>query len=100
MQLPLLLPGHHRFAQRLRDYLRFQQIRLQRFDGKSWVAFGDMLGDARVSILPRLWPAEVKEGLTSIISGAAGSASPTSTPASARGGGVRASASVAERPSP
>jgi hypothetical protein len=27
------------------DYLPFQQLRLQRFDGKSWIAFGGLLND-------------------------------------------------------
>jgi len=27
------------------DYLPFQQLRLRRFDGKSWVGFGDILDD-------------------------------------------------------
>ena len=27
------------------DYLPFQQLRLQRFDGKSWVGFGELLND-------------------------------------------------------
>ena len=27
------------------DYLPFQQMRLRRFDGKSWVGFGEILDD-------------------------------------------------------
>ena len=42
--LPLLLPGIT-VSTNSEDYLPFQQLRLRRFDGKSWVAFGDILDD-------------------------------------------------------
>ena len=42
--LPLLLPGIT-VSTDSEDYLPFQQLRLRRFDGKSWVAFGDILDD-------------------------------------------------------
>jgi branched-chain amino acid transport system substrate-binding protein len=36
--------GHHGID-RADDYLPFQQLRLRRFNGKSWVGFGDILDD-------------------------------------------------------
>jgi branched-chain amino acid transport system substrate-binding protein len=42
--LPLLLPGM-RVSTDAEDYLPFQQLRLRRFDGKSWVGFGEILDD-------------------------------------------------------
>ncbi len=42
--LPLLLPGIT-VSTSSDDYLPFQQLRLQRFDGKSWVGFGDIQDD-------------------------------------------------------
>ena len=42
--LPLLLPGIT-VSTSSEDYLPFQQLRLRRFDGKSWVGFGDILDD-------------------------------------------------------
>lgn len=42
--LPLLLPGMT-VSTGPDDYLPFQQLRLRRFDGKSWVGFGDILDD-------------------------------------------------------
>jgi len=42
--LPLLLPGIT-VSTDSEDYLPFQQLRLRRFDGKSWVAFGEILDD-------------------------------------------------------
>jgi branched-chain amino acid transport system substrate-binding protein len=42
--LPLLLPGMT-VSTDADDYLPFQQLRLRRFDGKSWVGFGDILDD-------------------------------------------------------
>jgi branched-chain amino acid transport system substrate-binding protein len=42
--LPLLLPGMT-VSTSSEDYLPFQQLRLRRFDGKSWVGFGDILDD-------------------------------------------------------
>lgn len=42
--LPLLLPGIT-VTTDSEDYLPFQQLRLRRFDGKSWVGFGDILDD-------------------------------------------------------
>jgi branched-chain amino acid transport system substrate-binding protein len=44
--LPLLLPGIM-VSTSSEDYLPFQQLRLRRFDGKSWVGFGDILEDRR-----------------------------------------------------
>jgi branched-chain amino acid transport system substrate-binding protein len=41
--LPLLLPGITVSTDA--DYLPFQQLRLRRFDGKSWVGFGEILDD-------------------------------------------------------
>ena len=43
-ELPLLLPGIT-VSTDSEDYLPFQQLRLRRFDGKSWVGFGDILDD-------------------------------------------------------
>jgi branched-chain amino acid transport system substrate-binding protein len=44
VKLPLLLPG---VAANTGpdDYLPFQQLRLRRFDGKSWVGIGDLVND-------------------------------------------------------
>jgi len=42
--LPLLLPGMT-VSTDADDYLPFQQLRLRRFDGKSWVGFGGILDD-------------------------------------------------------
>ena len=42
--LPLLLPGIT-VSTGPDDYLPFQQVRLRRFDGKSWVGFGELLDD-------------------------------------------------------
>jgi branched-chain amino acid transport system substrate-binding protein len=44
VKLPLLLPGMT-VATGPDDYLPFQQLQLRRFNGKSWVGFGDMLDD-------------------------------------------------------
>jgi branched-chain amino acid transport system substrate-binding protein len=44
VQLPLLLPGMS-VSTGPDDYLPFQQLRLRRFDGKSWVGFGNVLDD-------------------------------------------------------
>jgi branched-chain amino acid transport system substrate-binding protein len=44
VQLPLLLPGMT-VSTGPDDYLPFQQLRLRRFDGKSWVGFGELLDD-------------------------------------------------------
>jgi branched-chain amino acid transport system substrate-binding protein len=44
VQLPLLLPGIT-VSTGPDDYLPFQQLRLRRFDGKSWVGFGELLDD-------------------------------------------------------
>lgn len=44
LALPLLLPGVT-VSTSADDYLLFQQLRLQRFDGKSWVGFGDLIED-------------------------------------------------------
>lgn len=44
VQLPLLLPGMT-VSTASDDYLPFQQLLLRRFDGKSWVGFGDILDD-------------------------------------------------------
>jgi ABC-type branched-subunit amino acid transport system substrate-binding protein len=44
VKLPLLLPGVT-VSTGPDDYLLFQQLRLQRFDGKSWVGFGDLIED-------------------------------------------------------
>ncbi len=42
--LPLLLPGIT-VSTGDDDYLPFQQLRLRRFNGKSWVGFGEILDD-------------------------------------------------------
>lgn len=42
--LPLLLPGIT-VTTGADDYLPFQQMRLRRFDGKSWISFGELLDD-------------------------------------------------------
>jgi branched-chain amino acid transport system substrate-binding protein len=44
VQLPLLLPGIT-ISTSADDYLPFQQMRLRRFNGKSWVGFGEILDD-------------------------------------------------------
>jgi branched-chain amino acid transport system substrate-binding protein len=44
MPLPLLLPGIT-VSTDADDYLPFQQLRLRRFDGKSWIGFDDILDD-------------------------------------------------------
>jgi branched-chain amino acid transport system substrate-binding protein len=44
VSLPLLLPGVT-VSTSSDDYLLFQQLRLQRFDGKSWAGFGDLIED-------------------------------------------------------
>jgi branched-chain amino acid transport system substrate-binding protein len=44
VSLPLLLPGIT-VSTDPEDYLPFQQLRLRRFDGRSWVAFGEILDD-------------------------------------------------------
>jgi len=42
--LPLLLPGIT-VSTSADDYLPFQQLRLRRFDGKSWIGFDEILDD-------------------------------------------------------
>lgn len=44
VKLPLLLPGVTA-STGPDDYRPFQQLRLRRFDGKSWVGFGDLISD-------------------------------------------------------
>ncbi|MBB4394453.1 ABC transporter substrate-binding protein [Bradyrhizobium sp. ERR14] len=44
VNLPLLLPGIS-VTTGPDDYLPFQQLQLRRFNGKSWVGFGDVLDD-------------------------------------------------------
>lgn len=44
VSLPLLLPGMT-VSTGADDYLPFQQLRLRRFNGKSWVGFGEILDD-------------------------------------------------------
>ena len=44
VKLPLLLPGMT-VTTGPDDYLPFQQLQLRRFNGKSWVGFGDVLDD-------------------------------------------------------
>ena len=44
LSLPLLLPGIT-VSTGPDDYLPFQQLRLRRFNGKSWVGFGEILDD-------------------------------------------------------
>ncbi|MHC2158809.1 ABC transporter substrate-binding protein [Bradyrhizobium ottawaense] len=44
VKLPLLLPGIS-VTTGADDYLPFQQLQLRRFNGKSWVGFGDVLDD-------------------------------------------------------
>jgi len=44
VSLPLLLPGVT-VTTGPDDYLLFQQLRMQRFDGKSWVGFGELIED-------------------------------------------------------
>ena len=43
IELPLLLPGV-KINTSPTDYLPIEQMQLQRFDGQSWVGFGDLLG--------------------------------------------------------
>ena len=44
VKLPLLLPGMS-VSTGSDDYLPFQQLQLRRFNGKSWVGFGEVLDD-------------------------------------------------------
>ena len=44
VELPLLLPGIT-VTTAADDYLPFQQLLLRRFDGKSWIGFGELLDD-------------------------------------------------------
>jgi branched-chain amino acid transport system substrate-binding protein len=44
VKLPLLLPGMT-VSTGSDDYLPFQQLQLRRFNGKSWVSFGEILDD-------------------------------------------------------
>ncbi len=44
VKLPLLLPGVS-VSTGPGDYLPFQQLQLRRFDGKSWVAIGELIDD-------------------------------------------------------
>lgn len=44
VQLPLLLPGIT-VTTGADDYLPFQQMMLRRFDGKSWIPFGELVDD-------------------------------------------------------
>lgn len=44
VELPLLLPGI-KVSTGPDDYLPFQQLRLRKFNGKSWVGFGDLIDD-------------------------------------------------------
>jgi branched-chain amino acid transport system substrate-binding protein len=44
VKLPLLLPGMT-VSTAPDDYLPFQQLQLRRFNGKSWVSFGEILDD-------------------------------------------------------
>jgi branched-chain amino acid transport system substrate-binding protein len=44
MALPMLLPGI-KVETGPDDYLPYQAMRLQRFDGKSWVLFGDLIAE-------------------------------------------------------
>jgi branched-chain amino acid transport system substrate-binding protein len=44
ISLPMSLPGIT-VTTGLDDYLPFQQLRLRRFNGKSWVGFGELLDD-------------------------------------------------------
>jgi len=44
VKLPLLLPGMS-VTTGPDDYLPFQQLQLRRFNGKSWIGFGDVLDD-------------------------------------------------------
>ncbi|WOH53359.1 ABC transporter substrate-binding protein [Bradyrhizobium sp. sBnM-33] len=46
LKLPLLLPGIT-VTTGPDDYLPFQQLRLQRFNGKSWETFGEILDDGQ-----------------------------------------------------
>ncbi len=43
LELPLLLPGI-RINTSPTDFYPIKQMRLQRFDGKTWVVFGEALG--------------------------------------------------------
>lgn len=44
MTLPMLLPGI-KVNTGPADYLPYQTVRLQRFDGKSWTLFGEPISD-------------------------------------------------------
>ena len=44
VQLPMLLPGIT-VDTGADDFLPYQQLRMQRFDGQRWVMFGDIIGD-------------------------------------------------------
>ena len=44
LELPMLLPGI-RINTSQTDYLPVKQLRLQRFDGKQWVLFGEVIGN-------------------------------------------------------
>jgi ABC-type branched-subunit amino acid transport system substrate-binding protein len=44
LELPMLLPGI-RINTSQTDYLPIKQLRLQRFDGKQWVLFGEVIGN-------------------------------------------------------
>lgn len=44
LKIPLLLPGVT-ISTSSDDYLPFQQLQLRRFDGKSWIAIGEILDD-------------------------------------------------------
>jgi branched-chain amino acid transport system substrate-binding protein len=45
ISLPLLLPGMAISTGPDDDYSPFQQFVLRRFDGKSWISFGEVLDD-------------------------------------------------------
>ncbi len=45
LHLPLELPGMHGLTTSPTDYFPVKQVQLARFDGKSWVRFGDVLGN-------------------------------------------------------
>ena len=44
VELPMLLPGI-RINTSQTDYLPIKQLRLQKFDGKQWVLFGEAIGN-------------------------------------------------------
>jgi branched-chain amino acid transport system substrate-binding protein len=44
VELPLLLPGI-RINTSPADYRVIRQVQLQRFDGKQWVRFGELIGN-------------------------------------------------------